>query len=297
LAAPASRSKRRADAAPAGMDKQRLLTGLVLGAVGAAVVLSFNTLVLALVLGVVTLRAAWEWTMLAGIASTAVRVLYLLVTAFAAINLLPVLVVPGLAEWRLPLLAAGAAWWLWEAWRLGEPVQPVGGADRMMQQLRGLILLIPFWFGALYLHRFDPRSPALLFFLFATIVTADSAAYFVGSRFGRIRLAPHLSPGKTVEGAVGALVAVVILALIAGTLYWGYSGLQLLAWVALAALTMAFSVVGDLTESRAKRAAGVKDSGTLLPGHGGVLDRLDGYLAATPVFALGWSLLLGGAAG
>ncbi len=295
MAAPASRSKRRAGAAPDGMLKQRLLTGLALGALGAAAILGLPTFALALLFGLVMLRAAWEWTALAGVTATAVRVLYLLVLAFGAINLLPLLLVPAFAEWRLPVLAAGAAWWLWEAWELRAPIRPVAAADRLLLQLRGLLLFLPFWFAALYLHHFDPRSPALLFFLFALIVTADSAAYFVGSRFGRTPLAPQISPGKTIEGALGALGAVALLALAAGIYYWGYSGLRLVLWVGLAALTMMFSVVGDLTESRAKRAAGVKDSGTLLPGHGGMLDRIDAYLAAAPVFALGCALWLEGA--
>ncbi len=122
---------------------------------------------------------------------------------------------------------------------------------------------------------------------------ADTAAFFVGTAFGRTRLAPRISPGKTLEGALGGLGAVLILALLGGIFYWRFDGLDLVLWLLLAALTAGFSVLGDLVESRAKRLAGVKDSGTLLPGHGGMMDRIDAFIAAAPVFALGWAVLLG----
>jgi phosphatidate cytidylyltransferase len=123
------------------------------------------------------------------------------------------------------------------------------------------------------------------------IWVADSGAYFVGRQWGKNKLAPRVSPGKTIEGLLGAL---------AGGLIWGYAGMVWFepksGWlfVALCFVTVLFSVLGDLVESLFKRNAGVKDSGQLLPGHGGVLDRLDSLTSAAPVFVLGLMLLEGG---
>ena len=129
-------------------------------------------------------------------------------------------------------------------------------------------------------------SGALLWAFFAVVIVADTAAYGFGRRFGRTALAPEISPGKTRAGLVGALLAVAAVSL---PIAWGLD-LPPTAWfyfVCLALLTACFSVVGDLTVSLLKRRAAVKDSGWLLPGHGGVLDRVDGMLAAAPVYALG----------
>jgi phosphatidate cytidylyltransferase len=121
--------------------------------------------------------------------------------------------------------------------------------------------------------------------------SADSFAYLAGKRWGRRKLAPAISPGKTWTGVYGGLVATAVVAAIGGWLL-GVQDLRLLALVALAMVCVCFSVVGDLFESLIKRHAGVKDSGALFPGHGGVFDRLDGIFALLPLFALG-KLLLG----
>jgi phosphatidate cytidylyltransferase len=153
------------------------------------------------------------------------------------------------------------------------------------------MVLLPPWFAAFYLHAHEPERPALLLFVLLLVGFADSFAYFAGHRFGRHKLAPQISPGKTVEGLFGGLTAALVLALAWGALVKDLGGWHLLAWLALALVTMLFSVVGDLAESRVKRLAGVKDSGRILPGHGGVLDRIDAFTAAAPIFALGWIVL------
>jgi phosphatidate cytidylyltransferase len=136
------------------------------------------------------------------------------------------------------------------------------------------------------------RSPWLVLAAMAIVWIADTAAYFVGRRFGRRKLAPRISPGKTWEGAYGAFIAVVAYALLLVPLASraGFrapvDAVTVAAWIAFAVVLAALSIVGDLHESLLKRRAGVKDSGTLLPGHGGVLDRTDALLAAMPVAAL-----------
>lgn len=135
-------------------------------------------------------------------------------------------------------------------------------------------------------------SGMFLWMFLAVVMVADTAAYGFGRRWGRTALAPDISPGKTRAGLVGALLSVAALALL---MAWGF-GFPPLSWfyfVCLALLAACFSVVGDLAVSLLKRRAGVKDSGRLLPGHGGVLDRVDGLLAAAPVFVLGVQALQG----
>lgn len=132
-------------------------------------------------------------------------------------------------------------------------------------------------------------SPWWLMYLFALVWTADSGAYFTGKAFGKHKLIPDVSPNKTIEGLLGglALTAIVIAAV---AYYRNLMGWHLLSFVVLSMVTVLASVLGDLFESLLKRQADIKDSGTLLPGHGGVLDRIDSILAAAPIFALGFWL-------
>jgi len=130
---------------------------------------------------------------------------------------------------------------------------------------------------------FWPRGAQWALFVLALAFAADTGAYFAGRNFGRIKLAPRVSPGKTWEGVIGGTV----LAAVAGALAAQWFGLPQRLFVPLCVAGAAFSVVGDLTESMFKRASGLKDSGRLFPGHGGVLDRVDSVLAATPVMCLG----------
>ncbi len=134
-------------------------------------------------------------------------------------------------------------------------------------------------------------SPWWLMYVFLLVWCADSGAYFVGRKFGKRKLAPNVSPNKSIEGLIGGLVTSGVVAAIVGQ-YLQLSGGALAWFLALSAVTVAASVLGDLFESMLKRRAGIKDSGNILPGHGGVLDRIDSLLSATPVFALGFWLLL-----
>jgi phosphatidate cytidylyltransferase len=166
--------------------------------------------------------------------------------------------------------------WLYFRWRI---------ESRLISTLVGWLALIATWVSVVQLQS---RSPALLLALMAIVWIADTAAYFAGRRFGKRKLAPAISPGKTWEGVYGALIAVVIyaLALLPLSARAGYSEALLpgavLVWVVLVLALAAVSIVGDLFESQLKRQRGVKDSGKLLPGHGGVLDRIDALMAALP---------------
>lgn len=229
----------------------------------------------------VVLGAAWEWCGLSGIAEPWQRLLYVLALAGCMLALWPMPV------GRLWLIAIAVLWWLWQAlalWRV-QRIDPREGRDPGLLVLGPPVLVAP-WAAMVQLHESTPLGPALVLFLLLLTWTADTAAYFVGRRFGRVKLAPLVSPGKTREGVYGALAGGCIAGVLLG---WGASlGLGATLLVALlCALTVAFSVVGDLYESLLKRRRGVKDSGRLLPGHGGLLDRIDSVTAAAPVFALG----------
>jgi phosphatidate cytidylyltransferase len=170
--------------------------------------------------------------------------------------------------------------WLYFGW---------GVESKIVLTLVGWLALIATWVAVVQLQA---RSPALLLVLMAIVWVADTAAYFAGRRFGKRKLAPAISPGKTWEGVYGALIAVAVyaLALLPFAEGAGYSApilpINVIAWVALVLALAGLSIVGDLFESQLKRNRGVKDSGKLLPGHGGVLDRIDALLAALPPAAL-----------
>ncbi len=170
--------------------------------------------------------------------------------------------------------------WLYFGWRV---------SSRMALAAIGWLVLIATWVAIVQIQA---RSPGMLLALMAIVWIADTAAYFAGRRFGRRKLAPSISPGKTWEGVYGALFAVgaYALALLPLAARGGYAQAltvgAVVAWVALVLLIAAMSVTGDLFESLLKRQRGVKDSGRVLPGHGGVLDRIDALTAAMPVAAL-----------
>jgi len=147
----------------------------------------------------------------------------------------------------------------------------------------GPIALLPAWFLLAYIHGSSSQGPALALSVMVIIWAADIGAYLVGRRFGRVKLARQISPGKTWEGVIGGLISASVAALAAGALL----NAPLLAFVSVALAATLVSVVGDLTVSMFKRYVGLKDSGRLLPGHGGVLDRIDSLAAAVPFFFVG----------
>ena len=263
--------------------RQRVLTAVVLGLGALAAIFWLPTPAFATVTAGVVLAGGWEWSRLAGWTDAAHRWVFLLVLA-AVLGAAALLVHRG----GLALvLFAGALWWLaalglvlrYERSGTGLP------ASAGLRALAGLLTLVPAWVALVALHGQGAGGPAWVFFLAALVWLADIGAYFAGRRWGRRRLAVRVSPAKSWEGVVGGTLAALAWTLTAALV----AGLPPARWPALllvAAGTVAASVLGDLTESLFKREAGVKDSGDLLPGHGGVLDRIDSLTAAAPVFLL-----------
>ena len=154
--------------------------------------------------------------------------------------------------------------------------------------LMGVVILTASITAMFYLWQL---SAWWLMYVFLLVWCADSGAYFVGRKLGRRKMAPNVSPNKSMEGLAGGLITGLLVVVVISVFKLQLTGSALLAFVALSALTILASVLGDLFESMLKRRAGVKDSGTILPGHGGILDRIDSLLSATPIFALGfWGL-------
>lgn len=269
------------------MLKQRVITALVLLPLILVPIFTFPTPWLYLFLSAVGMIAAWEWTALMGLTQGGSRIAYLgLVAVLLAVTWF--LATLGLGIWVLIL---GALWWGYALLMItGYPanfrLKPPG---TLTMGVYGLLMIVPALLGLATLHGAG-NGVLRLFFLFAIVWMADIGAYFAGRRFGKRKLAPDVSPGKTLEGAIGGFCAAI---LVVGAAPWvfGLGRFSFLSLMLLCGLVIVASIVGDLTESLFKRHRGVKDSGTILPGHGGILDRVDSVLAAAPVLALGLGLL------
>jgi phosphatidate cytidylyltransferase len=278
------------------MLKTRVLTAAVLIPAVLAALFLLPPLGWGIVMLGIIAVAAHEWARLVGFAKTAQ---WLLATATLLIGV--ALLLPATAGFArgwpdtLVFAVCGIAALFWIV------VAPPWVIARWPTQVRlpmvavGWVVLIGAWVALIELQA---RSPWLVLAAMAIVWVADTAAYFSGRAFGRHKLAPQVSPGKTWEGVYGAWIAVALYAL-ALVPYAGAAGFQLpvttlsvALWVVFLLLLASISVVGDLFESLLKRHAGAKDSGALLPGHGGVLDRIDALLAAMPIAALAAELFL-----
>ena len=264
--------------------KQRVLTALLITPFAIAMILLMPTLPFATLIGVLCLIAFWEWTRLSGMHSRLWRAL-----------LVALLGVAMLALWYFrttwfwwPLIVAGAVWWVvaffWlQRFSFGASATR---ENTVIKLIAGALAILPAWTAMMKLHLSQPDLHTWALYALALIWAADSFAYFAGSRWGTTKLAPQISPGKTMEGVYGALAGSALIAVIGGWLL-NVRGVALFALVIAGLVAVLFSIVGDLFESLIKRHANVKDSGAMFPGHGGVFDRLDGVFAALPVFVLG----------
>ena len=273
------------------MLKTRLLTAVVLISVFLFALFFLPPSGWVIFVTVIAAIAAWEW---GGLMRWDGRSRLILGGVFALICLFLSLWQPaplGLkgefaaSAWHLGqwiYLPAAAFWlllvpcWLRQRWPLPQGLPGL---------LAGLLLLLPAWLALIQLRQ---AGELVLLAIMATVWLADSAAYFVGRRFGRRKLAPSISPGKTWEGAMGAVVAVMIYGFVLVPTLLKLNPLLLLL---LMGLLTAISIMGDLFESLLKRQAGLKDSSNILPGHGGILDRIDSLTSTLPMVALVWLLM------
>jgi phosphatidate cytidylyltransferase len=262
------------------MLRTRILTAAVLACILLAGLFLLSPPWAVLGFGAVFTIGAWEWAGFGALRAPAARIAY---AAGVAVVLL--------LAWRwsaepprlMLLLRAACAWWaIALLWLSSAPArhQPI------LVLVCGLPVLVPAFIALARLQVAASgfaTGPQIVLWLVLLVIAADIGAYVVGRRFGRRKLAPRVSPGKTLEGALGGIAMVALVA-------WGgaaHFGLPQPAVVAFGCAVGIFSIIGDLTESMFKRAAGLKDSGALLPGHGGLLDRIDSVTAAAPLYALG----------
>jgi phosphatidate cytidylyltransferase len=266
--------------------RTRVATALVLAAVLLVVLFLLPTPAGSAFFALALLVGAWEWAPLAGCHSVMARLAYVLATAgLGALTYTATRDVANL-HW---LLTIACVWWgVAVAWLALRP----GTVSTLSALLAGQLVLVPTGIAIDHLLVSQPLASgnALLLCMMLIVWAADIGAYFAGRRFGRLKLAPAVSPNKTWEGVIGGA----IFAVLVGVLEARWLGVPAAPYMGLVLVVVFASIVGDLTESMFKRVAGLKDSGTLLPGHGGVLDRIDSITAAAPFYVLGLSWFGGG---
>ena len=266
------------------MLKTRIITALILAPIAIGGIFFLPPLGFALFTAAIITLGAWEWANLSGIEGQGGRVVYAAVTAAILYGLLNVPAVavlwPALVWWFIGFLLVR-----------GYPAGSDQWGSVPVRAAMGLLVLVPAWVGLNHLRTggldfgLVDNSLWAILYVFCVVWVADIGAYFAGRAFGKAKLAPRVSPGKSWAGVWGGLVAVGVFAVIVSLLA-SADGLDTVLLVLASLFTGLVSVLGDLLESMLKRFRGIKDSSQLLPGHGGILDRIDSLTVAIPVFAL-----------
>jgi len=259
------------------MLKQRVITALLMALPLLAILLFAPASGTVLLFALILLLGAWEWSSFVGFTKPVSKFAYIALIAVA---------MPLAWFWLLPnfglihTLSVALLWWLVALlWILFRPQM----VSAPLAAIAGFFVLIPAWLCLALLELNLPHGAQWVLYLFLIVVSADIGAFLFGRKFGRHKLAPQVSPGKSWEGVAGGLLLAGVVALL-GAIWFS---LPMLRFITLSLITVAVSVIGDLTESMFKRHVGLKDSSTLLPGHGGVLDRIDSLTSAAPVFLCG----------
>ncbi len=271
--------------------KQRIVTAIVLAGFLIAALVYLSLIQVAVIFGAVLLLAGWEWSRLAGLLSNATRSAYVVMVLISVVALY---VFCGFhatpdSDRIQSVFGVACLWWaIALLWLMGYPNSAQLWGTPFMRIIMGWLVLLPAWLGMVYLLSRE-GGVYLVLALVIVVAAADIGAYFVGRQWGSHKLAVAISPGKTWEGFFGGLLTSVVCVLA----MWSFADLKefpLTVCLVIGVFTALSSVVGDLVVSMVKRLAQVKDSGSILPGHGGVLDRIDGLTPAAPVFALGMIL-------
>ena len=271
------------------MTRTRLLAALVMTPLAIAAILLLPTQWLALLAAVLFLGGLWEWLRLSEVEDSLARTLLLALNLLLMVALVWASRTASGGSLVLFQVAAmiGVGWWLLAAlWlRAYDFGSDHDNGARVAKLAAGTFAIVPAWCALVLIHAQRPNGHVWLLTALAIVWAADSGAYFAGRKFGRRKLSPRISPNKTVEGLLGGALAGVLVG-VAGAAIAGTAPSKLAAVAVAALVVVLFSVVGDLFESLLKRHAGVKDSGNVIPGHGGLLDRMDSVLAALPAFVL-----------
>jgi phosphatidate cytidylyltransferase len=272
------------------MLKQRVITASILIPLVVLAVLNSSTATMTWLVSGLVLLAAWEWFEVIGLKSLVEKLL-----AFSALILSSILVGEFINDSTI-VYSAAIVWGLFSLFVVAFASRAIPPSiaylfkQRFSATFMAIATLVLFFHTSLLLHQIPEIGPRLMLFVMITVWLADTGGYFAGKRWGKHKLASMISPNKTWQGVAGAIVLVVVGALCAFPAL-SNGPISLIEWVSLIVITALFSIIGDLIESVFKRTHNVKDSGNLLPGHGGVLDRIDSLLAAIPVFIIGLHLM------
>ena len=265
---------------------QRVLTAIPLAAFVCWIIFFQPTSIFFYFVLFIVLISGYEWARLAGVQSMALRV------GFSIIITLSIWAMEQFAaEYILWLIYIAVLWWLSITYYLKLAKPKEANSDLKLDKLFVALIVLPAAAFAMQAIHSLEQGADWLFYALSLVWVADIGAYFSGKKFGKNKLAPHISPGKTKEGLIGAVVATSIYTLLA-SYYFSFGTERAVLLVLLSIILTIISVSGDLYISFLKREAGLKDSGNILPGHGGILDRIDSVLAAMPVFFIGYSWLL-----
>ena len=286
------------------MLKQRIITALILAPAAILAIFYLPLAYFAALLMVIIGIGAWEWGPLMGVVDKTKRLIFTAATILLTSGVWALLSPNDLwlsnnelHHYAMVLLWIAVAWWILSAFLMLSYPNSSGiwSKYRSVRGIFGWLTLIPTWLAFMVIRTNDYQADAfsgaqLLMFLFMMVWSADIGAYFVGKAIGKNKLMPNVSPGKTFEGFLGGVVfACLLVAITAYNLGWPSEKVTTVLLVTVLITTV--SVLGDLSESMFKRQAGVKDSGSILPGHGGILDRIDSLTATAPIFALCYVLL------
>lgn len=268
------------------MLKQRIMTALILLPIVVLAILYLPNPAFALLWAAALNLAAWEWSALARLNSLVSRVIWLCIIDVALLALWFNINVSAVTD-TVMLLAAG--FWgfvivslLFDITRRMTDLSAT--AYRTVSVATGVFIIVPAWLALVLLHLSEPSNVLLVFCL---VWAADTGAYFAGRRFGKRKLAPSISPGKSWEGVIGGLLLSLVLVYVWSVMA-AMPQAEQLSFIIIAMIAVMVSIYGDLLESVFKRVSGIKDSGQLLPGHGGIMDRLDSITAAGPIFMAGY---------
>jgi phosphatidate cytidylyltransferase len=277
--------------------KQRIITALILAPLALFAILYLPLFSFQVMTALVVGLGAWEWSSMSGMTRTLSKYAYAVLVV--AICLILSIMLPTDLIWYQGqlnslytyILSVAAIWWVVSlAMIIAYPnYSSAWYTSKILRGIFGLLTLIPTWIAVVSLrtslYEVDPYYGAsLIFYVLGIVWAADIGAFFVGVKFGKHKLRPEVSPGKTLEGLMGGVFASSAIIAFAA-LHYQVDPSRIWLHIAVGAITVGVSALGDLNESMFKRCAGIKDSGKLLPGHGGVMDRIDSLTAAFPVFA------------
>lgn len=273
--------------------KQRIITALILAPLVILGIFELSLPLFTIAIAAVMMIGYWEWTQFVDSRSRAIALLPPVLVSALSLVLIPfdVASLNQVVEPHYIMLAVGCIWWLASsALAITYPKSSsLWQHSPVLRHAFGILTLLPFFWSVLLLRAEGIESDAyhgakLVLYVCFIVWAADSGAYFAGKSMGKRKMAPNVSPNKTIEGLIGGIVTAILVGWGAAT-WFEIEFTSPLVMIAITLVTVVISVLGDLVESMFKRVSGIKDSSNIIPGHGGVLDRIDSLTAAFPVFA------------